>query len=93
MKTETEQAAATPVTREQFWERIAAIDAVIPSQVRLRNIIVTNIANDHARQSEFNVTRCVGEMVVALNEATQRLTQMMAADRVGVWHEVTEREG
>ena len=93
MKTENEQTDTADVTREQFWERIAAIDAVIPSQVRLRNIIVSNIANAHARQSEFNVTRCVGEMVVALNEATQRLTQMMAADRVGVWHEVTEREG
>lgn len=90
MKTETEQAAAAPVTREQFWERIAAIDAVIPSQVRLRNVIVSNIAYDHARQSEFDVTRCVGKMVVALDEATQRLTRMMAADRVGLWHEVTE---
>lgn len=84
MKTENEQTDTAHLTREQFWQRIAAIDAVIPSQVRLRNIIVTNIAYDHARQSEFDVTRCVGEMVVALDEATQRLTRMR------VWHEVTE---
>lgn len=80
MKTENEQTDTAPVTREQFWERIAAIDAVIPSQVRLRNIIVSNIANAHARQSEFDVTRCVGEMVVALDKATQRLTREAVGD-------------
>lgn len=85
--------SAAPVTREQFWERIAAIDAVVPSRIRLRNIIVSNIANAHARQSEFDVTRCVGKMVVALDEATQRLTRMMAADRVWLRPQATEGEG
>lgn len=79
MKTENEQTDTAYVTREQFWQRIAAIDAIIPSRIRLRNIIVNDIAEDHARQAEFDVTRCVGAMVVALYKETQRLTWMILA--------------
>lgn len=60
------------VTREVVWERFAAIDAVIPSEVRRRNVTMDDIAKRHVQRTQFDLTACLREMATGLWEQYSR---------------------